>query len=601
MAALIVMFSLTLTQAHAQDTNHGTYFVKPSGEDTNTGKKTSPFKTINKAASIAQPGDTIIIYNGLYRERVDPLNGGTGENSRIIYKAAEGEVPVIKGSEEINNWTSQGNGIWMVQLQESFFQGYNPYKLTIQASWLSKGGWNHRGDVYLNGLLLQEQQTLAELQRANSWYTEGDSLVTRIYANFGTKNPNTELAEINVRHSCFYPRGYEKNYITVDGLHLMHAATRWAPPGSEQVGVIGPNQARNWIIQNCIVEYGKTAGISIGGPFPETPDFKTAWEKVGRHIIRNNIIRNCGQTGVVGYYHCFGSIIESNLIEKIHLDRTFTGAEPAGIKLHIGVDITIRNNIIRDVDAQGIWVDFANQGWRISGNVFQRVMWNQIHFEQNHGPILVDNNIFIGGPDGNGKITFHGTDAVVMAHNLFFNIDTTVYKSDKRTPSKFTPHTGNRIGGFSVGISNDIKSYNNIFINKTVQVHDEPGCKAGNNLYYNTKKMAIDSTGIAENFNSGFSYQLDDTGITIEFSASNAAFNLICPPICKSCIGDFPNTGQQLEDPNGNPMVVDKDIFGNSRNLSNPRVGPFEYLLNGKNVYRFGYTPFNKVLKNKLN
>jgi hypothetical protein len=41
-------------------------------------------------------------------------------------------------------------------------------------------------------------------------------------------------------------------------------------------------------------------------------------------------------------------------------------------------------------------------------------------------------------------------------------------------------------------------------------------------------------------------------------------------------------------------MVVEKDIFGNNRNLSSPRVGPFEYLIPGKNVFRFGYTRYTK-------
>lgn len=290
--SFLLVFSLTLAVTHAQDINQGTYFVKPSGDDANTGRKTSPFETINKAASLAIAGDTVIIHGGLYRERVDPLNGGTGEDARIVYMAAKGEVPVIKGSEEINDWTDQGNGIWMVKLHDKF----------------------------------------------------------------------------------------------------------------------------------------------------------------------------------VGYYHCFGSIIENNLIEKIHLDRTFSGAEPAEIKFHIGVDITIRNNTIRDMEAQGIWIDFANQGWRISGNVFENVQWNYLHFEQNHGPFLVDNNIFIGTNSGKRKMIFHSTDAVVMAHNLFFNIDSIHFKSDDRKPSKFTPHTGNRIGSSLVNASHDHKNYNTPYINNSKSI-----------------------------------------------------------------------------------------------------------------------------------
>ena len=40
--------------------------------------KESPFKCINDAAQIAQPGDEILVEPGIYREYVDPRNGGPG-------------------------------------------------------------------------------------------------------------------------------------------------------------------------------------------------------------------------------------------------------------------------------------------------------------------------------------------------------------------------------------------------------------------------------------------------------------------------------------------------------------------------------------------
>ena len=105
--------------------------------------------------------------------------------------------------------------------------------------------------------------------------------------------------------------------------------------------------------------------------------------------------------------------------------------------------------------------------------------------------------------------------------------------------------------------------------------------------------MDDDSTGVSEDFNSAFTYKVDSLGISIEFNVSNAALSMKNPFITKVYIGDFPDAGQQLEDPKGNPMVVDKDIFGNIRNASSPRVGPFENLVAGKNVFRFGYVPYS--------
>ena len=52
------------------------------------GSKESPFKCINDAAQIAQPGDEILVEPGIYREYVDPRNGGR-EDARITYRIRE--------------------------------------------------------------------------------------------------------------------------------------------------------------------------------------------------------------------------------------------------------------------------------------------------------------------------------------------------------------------------------------------------------------------------------------------------------------------------------------------------------------------------------
>ena len=47
----------------------------------------------------ASSGDVITIFEGVYRERIDPPRGGKSFLEPIIYQAAPGERVVIKGSE----------------------------------------------------------------------------------------------------------------------------------------------------------------------------------------------------------------------------------------------------------------------------------------------------------------------------------------------------------------------------------------------------------------------------------------------------------------------------------------------------------------------
>ena len=47
------------------------YHVSAQGSDTNDGASSfTPFATISKAAALAEPGDEIIVHDGVYRESV---------------------------------------------------------------------------------------------------------------------------------------------------------------------------------------------------------------------------------------------------------------------------------------------------------------------------------------------------------------------------------------------------------------------------------------------------------------------------------------------------------------------------------------------------
>ena len=70
----------------------------------------TPFKTINYAAQLAQPGDVITVHAGTYREWINPARGGESDAKRIVYQAAPGEEVFIKGSEVITGWKKEKGG-----------------------------------------------------------------------------------------------------------------------------------------------------------------------------------------------------------------------------------------------------------------------------------------------------------------------------------------------------------------------------------------------------------------------------------------------------------------------------------------------------------
>ena len=72
-----------------------TYHVNsqhPQAADENPGTEALPFRTINRAAQVLQPGERVAIAAGVYRERVAPARGGSGPDRMISYEAAPGRT-----------------------------------------------------------------------------------------------------------------------------------------------------------------------------------------------------------------------------------------------------------------------------------------------------------------------------------------------------------------------------------------------------------------------------------------------------------------------------------------------------------------------------
>ena len=51
------------------------HHVAATGDDIAAGTESAPFRTINHAAQVALPGDTVLVHEGVYREWVKPANG----------------------------------------------------------------------------------------------------------------------------------------------------------------------------------------------------------------------------------------------------------------------------------------------------------------------------------------------------------------------------------------------------------------------------------------------------------------------------------------------------------------------------------------------
>lgn len=482
-----------------------TLHVATDGDDSRDGSAGAPLRTISRAAEIARPGDTVLVHEGEYREWVRPRRGGLSATRRITYQAAPGEHVVIKGSERVTGWKRESGHVWAASVPNILFGDWNPYVQEVAGDWLVEPKppvVRHLGNVYLNGLGFYEVSTRDELndpplrtevtdhwtrttgpvrdpgQTQRVWYAEAGPDTTTIWANFGDADPNAELTEINVRRSVFYPAGHHLDYITVRGFELAHAACPWTPPTADQPGLIGPNWAKGWIIEDNLIHDAKCSAVSLGKEASTGDNYASlrgdkegheyqveavfaaghaGWDRehIGSHVVRRNTIFDCGQNGIVGHLGCVFSTIEDNHIYNIAVTREFWGHEIAGIKLHAAIDVEIRHNRIHDCSL-GTWLDWQAQGTRVSRNLYYRNN-RDLFVEVSHGPYLVEHNVLASNVSVE---SFSQGGAFV--HNLVGGTVRVVPVHDRATPYHL-PHS-TQVKGFAVIYGGDDRWIGNVFL-----------------------------------------------------------------------------------------------------------------------------------------
>ena len=94
----------------------------PNASDENPGAETRPFKTIQKAATLARAGDTVLIRAGTYRETVTPARSGSN-GATITYMPYNNEKVVIDGAEPVTNWTKHSGSIYRAAMHWSVDHG----------------------------------------------------------------------------------------------------------------------------------------------------------------------------------------------------------------------------------------------------------------------------------------------------------------------------------------------------------------------------------------------------------------------------------------------------------------------------------------------
>ncbi len=584
-------------------------------------------KPVGDASGPAQGGDYLLNVAWLRPE------GGAGSAGRIpaaSFAAQQGvqKAPCSEGGECIG-WIEQGDwvryekidfgsrtermeiraasettgGIIEIRLDKPDGELLGSCSVPNTGGWQSWSSFNAKikpvSGIQTICLAFRGPQTRAS--DAPLWFAQVDETNTTIWAQFKGANPNEAEVEINVRRTVFYPDKPGVNYLTVRGFTMMHAATPWAPPTAEQIGLLGTHWSKGWIIEDNDIRYSTCVGITLGKygdqwdntsqntaeGYVETINrgLKNGWSKenIGHHVVRNNRISHCEQAGLVGSLGAVFSTITGNVIHDIHVRRLFSGAEMAGIKIHGAIDTEIRHNHIYRT-CLGIWLDWMAQGTRVTGNLLHDND-RDLFLEVDHGPFLVDNNLFLS----RGSL-LDVSEGGAYVHNLFAGRLEPHPELNRETP--FHKAHSTEVAGLRKTQGGDDRFFNNLFVGGTgLAPYDKatrPMQMAGN-VFLKGAQPAKAEPGalLLPKADPDIKLVEEKDGLYLRIALDKTGPEKSrCPLITTELLGRAQVPDLPYEQPDGSPYRLDADYFGAKRNAASPRPGPFELAKDGKAVLK---------------
>lgn len=409
--AVILCLSLTLTAACA---SASTWYVDQNVQAPNPdGSAALPFTAVQQAIDVAGPGDTILVRRGIYRESVYFKKSGS-DGRPITLAGYPGEQVVLSGSDVLTTFeplTDKQRNIWVVK------------NLPLPP-----------GQVFLNGTPLQQigpDPMYSRIQLAKLVEMQHP-----IGKNRDDLFPGSFHYDATEKTLYFWPASNLPCYVTraeselprveaavrgpvvwsdpdVSHLHLTNLTIRHGLCASRMWSIV-QLRGNNITVENCVIEQADFGGLGGYG---------------SRWIVRNNIIRDNGATGI-GANHLHNALIENNDIHGNDWRNIEMFHHAGGIKLTETHNARIAGNRIHDNNATGLWFDIDCPNALIENNDIRNNAGEGVFVEISRSALVRNNRIVDNGLRG---IYIASSDDCVVEYNHLTNDSILLHGMPRKT------------------------------------------------------------------------------------------------------------------------------------------------------------------------
>jgi hypothetical protein len=359
-AATLLLLLLPFTQARAK-----TWHVAPKAlpgieADSQT-------RTIRDAVASVEPGDTILVHGGIYREQVVIEKSGLPDRP-IVLRAAEGEHVVLTGADHIADWTP-------IPGQERVYSTPWPHRFITWTKYNTHPDDDYHRligrceQVFIQGYPLRQVLVREQLARGTFFVDLEAKLLYLQSADNQALDSGKLTIEASSRDRILTVKG---DHVTVKGIRFRYAANRAQQGAVEFAG-------NHVTVEDCVFEHTNSSGAEFKG------------EEI---VVRNCTFQHNGQLGF-GANRAHRLLMTGCTVRNNNAKSFNRGWEAGGDKICFTRGAILENSTFIENHGNGIWFDIGNEDCQVRNCLIAHNDDAGIFYEISYG-LHAHDNVIIG-------------------------------------------------------------------------------------------------------------------------------------------------------------------------------------------------------------